>query len=242
MKKFSVLAISAVLTLGIAFTSCDSKKSMGSAKLTSEVDSVSYIIGKANAYSMMKQTKMQMESWPEKGNYEAFLAGLNDGMRNPDDSLFLGKDMSVLNEYINEFFMNLQQKMADKNKIEGDNFLAENKTKSGVITTESGLQYSVITEGTGAKPKESDNVKVHYRGTLIDGTEFDSSITRGEPVEFPLARVISGWTEGLQLMPVGSKYKFWISTELAYGMQPPSQAIPVNAMLTFEVELLEIVK
>jgi len=242
MKKFSVLAIVAIVTVGIAFTSCDSKKSIGNVKLSSEVDSVSYIAGKANAYMMMKNTKGSMEAWPVKGNYDAFVAGMNDAMANPDDSLFLGKDQMELNDYINGFFMRAQEVAAEKAKAEGEAFLAGNKTKSGVITTESGLQYKVITEGTGAKPSASDVVTVHYTGTLLDGTKFDSSVDRGEPAQFSVGGVIPGWTEGLQLMPVGSKYTLWIPAELAYGMQPPSPTIPQNAMLVFEVELLEIVK
>ena len=245
MKKFSVLAIMAVVSLGIVFTSCDSKKSMGSVKLTSEVDSFSYILGKVQAYSMLKQTKMQMEeAWPEKGNFNAFLSGFNDGMENPDDSLFFGRDVTELNNYLNETFQNMQMRASESIKAEGDKFLAENKTKSGVITTESGLQYKVLTEGTGAKPSVEDNVRVHYVGKLLDGTTFDSTIDRGEPASFPLSGgVIAGWVEGVQLMSVGSKYMMWIPGELAYGLNPPqSQFIKPNSTLVFEVELLEIIK
>lgn len=123
----------------------------------------------------------------------------------------------------------------------GNKFLAENAKKEGVKTTASGLQYKVITEGTGAKPTAANEVKVHYTGTLIDGTKFDSSVDRGEPAEFPLANVIPGWTEGLQLMSVGSKYQLFIPAALAYGenSRPP---IPPNSVLLFDVELLEIVK
>ncbi|WP_205758704.1 FKBP-type peptidyl-prolyl cis-trans isomerase [Lysobacter sp. HDW10] len=130
-----------------------------------------------------------------------------------------------------------------KNAEAGTKFLAENAKKAGVKTTPSGLQYQVITEGTGPKPKATDFVKVHYRGTLLDGKEFDSSYSRNEPTMFPLNRVIPGWSEGVQLMPVGSKYKFWIPSELAYGEQgTPGGPIPPNAMLTFELELLSIEK
>lgn len=226
----------AVVMMGIAFTSCDSKKSMGSAKLTSDVDSVSFIIGKAQASNM----KRQMESWPIKGNIDAFLAGFMVGIDNSDDSLFLGKDEQAANAFINEFFRNMQNRVANDNKAEGDKFLAENKTKSGVITTPSGLQYKVITEGTGPKPAAIDTVVVHYIGKYLDGTEFDSSIGRGEPISFPLNGVIAGWTEGLQLMPVGSKYTLWIPTELAYGQNNPN--IKPNSTLEFEVELLEVKK
>ena len=110
------------------------------------------------------------------------------------------------------------------------------------MTTERGLQYQVITEGTGAKPTETDKVKVHYTGTLLDGTKFDSSLDRGEPAEFGVNQVIKGWTEGLQIMPVGSKYIFWIPSELAYGERGAGRDIKPNSVLKFEVELLEIVK
>ena len=237
MKKFSVLAIMAIVSLGIAFTSCDSKKSIGSVKLTSDVDSVSYIFGKVNAYTMKKQ----MDSWPGKGNYDAFIAGINDGVANPDDSLFLGKDMVAINEYVNGFFMKLQTRMADDNLAEGEKFLAENKTKSGVITTETGLQYKVITEGTGAKPKPDDIIKIHYTGKTLDGNIFDSSFQHGQPLEGPAGNFVPGFSQGLLLMPVGSKYTFWIPSDLAYGPSG-NQGIQPNKTLEFEVELLEIVK
>ncbi|MFN9731482.1 MAG: FKBP-type peptidyl-prolyl cis-trans isomerase [Pseudomonadota bacterium] len=131
---------------------------------------------------------------------------------------------------------------ADKNQAAGDAFLATNKSKPGVKATASGLQYQVITEGKGAKPVDTDTVKVHYVGSLLDGTKFDSSVDRGEPAQFPLNGVIPGWTEGLQLMPVGSKFKFWIPGNLAYGASGRPPVIEPNALLTFEVELLEIVK
>jgi hypothetical protein len=120
-------------------------------------------------------------------------------------------------------------------------FLAENGKKAGVTTTASGLQYEVLKQGTGAKPAATDTVKVHYEGKLLDGTVFDSSVQRGEPVSFPLNRVIPGWTEGVQLMTVGSKYKFVIPSELAYGDQGAGP-IPPHSVLQFEVELLSIEK
>jgi FKBP-type peptidyl-prolyl cis-trans isomerase len=130
---------------------------------------------------------------------------------------------------------------AAENTKKGEEFLAENKKKDGVKVTASGLQYKVIKQGNGPKPKLTDKVKVNYRGTLIDGTEFDSSYKRGTPTEFPLNGVIKGWTEGIQLMPVGSKYEFYIPAELAYGARGP-QTVGPNQTLIFEVELLEIVK
>ncbi len=139
-----------------------------------------------------------------------------------------------------------QAEMEAKGKLnleEGAKFLAENGKKPGVTTTASGLQYQVITAGKGAKPKASDSVSVHYAGTLLDGTEFDSSYKRNEPAQFVLSSVVPGWTEALQLMPVGSKYKLWIPAKLGYGEQgTPGGPIPPNSTLVFEVELLDIVK
>src|SRR5690606_32638670 len=129
-----------------------------------------------------------------------------------------------------------------KNAAEGEAFLAENGKKPGVTTTESGLQYEVLTAGTGPKPKLTDTIRVHYKGTLLDGETFDSSYDRGEPVQFGLSQVVPGWQEGLQLMPVGSKYKLWIPGKLGYGEQgTPGGPIGPNALLVFEGELLEIV-
>jgi FKBP-type peptidyl-prolyl cis-trans isomerase FkpA/FKBP-type peptidyl-prolyl cis-trans isomerase FklB len=126
-----------------------------------------------------------------------------------------------------------------KNLVEGQKFLTENKVKEGVQKTASGLQYKVVTMGDGAKPAAEDTVEVHYRGTLLDGTEFDSSYARNEPISFGLNRVIPGWTEGVQLMPVGSKFIFYIAPELAYG-EGGGGPIPPNSTLIFEVELLDI--
>lgn len=125
-------------------------------------------------------------------------------------------------------------------KAEGENFLAENAKKEGVVTTASGLQYKVITEGTGKSPKATDSVKCHYEGFLIDGTVFDSSVQRGEPATFPLGGVIAGWTEGLQLMKEGGKTRFFIPYNLAYGEAGAAGAIPPYAALIFDVELIEV--
>jgi len=131
--------------------------------------------------------------------------------------------------------------LAEKNKKDGDAFLAENRKKEGVKTTVSGLQYKVLAEGKGGSPKATDKVSVNYRGTLIDGTEFDSSYKRGEPAAFGLNQVIKGWTEGIQLMKAGGKYTFTIPSELAYGERgTPGGPIGPNAVLIFEVELLSI--
>ena len=132
--------------------------------------------------------------------------------------------------------------MATKNKSEGEAFMAKNKSEKGVKVTASGLQYVVVNAGSGAKPVATDTVKVHYVGTLLDGTKFDSSVDRGEPAQFALNAVIPGWTEALQLMPVGAKYTLWIPSELAYGDRGTPGPIGPNATLRFEVELIEIVK
>ena len=145
-----------------------------------------------------------------------------------------------VNQILNEFFEGMQKKAEGNNSELGKAFLADNKNKPGVTETASGLQYQVITEGTGPKPTAKNQVKVHYTGTLIDGTVFDSSVSRGEPATFGVTQVISGWVEGLQLMPKGSKYKFFIPSNLAYGAQGAGKAIGPNATLIFEVELLDI--
>ena len=130
----------------------------------------------------------------------------------------------------------------DSQPVNGETFLAQNAKKEGVVTTASGLQYKVIQSGTGESPKLTDRVKVHYHGTLIDGTVFDSSVQRGQPISFPVNGVIPGWVEALQLMKVGDKWQLFIPAKLAYGDQSPSQAIPPNSVLIFEVELLGIEK
>ncbi len=144
------------------------------------------------------------------------------------------------NEYIGQYFQKLQAEKGSVVRKAGEEFLAANAKKDGVHTTESGLQYQVLTMGTGPKPVATDKVKTHYHGTLIDGTVFDSSVDRGEPVEFPVNGVIKGWTEALQLMPVGSKYKLFIPFDLAYGERQAGPQIPGYSALVFEVELLSI--
>lgn len=142
---------------------------------------------------------------------------------------------------INEFFEAVQAKASEGAIKAGKDFLAENGKRPEVVTLASGLQYEVLTEGKGTKPKASDKVKVHYHGTLVDGTVFDSSVNRGEPATFGTTQVISGWVEALQLMPVGSKWKLFIPSDLAYGAQGAGQAIGPHTTLVFEVELLAIV-
>ena len=149
---------------------------------------------------------------------------------------------AIRKEYVEQRQATQQQAAAEvgiNNLAEGQKFLAENKVKEGVQTTESGLQYKVLTMGDGAKPAATNTVKVHYRGTLLDGTEFDSSYARNEPISFALNRVIPGWTEGVQLMPIGSKFVFYIAPDLGYG-EGGGGPIPPNSTLIFEVELLDI--
>lgn len=144
-------------------------------------------------------------------------------------------------QIINEFFTRMQQEITEKNREIGEKFLVENKKRAGVITLPSGLQYEVITEGKGAKPKATDRVKCHYEGQLINGQVFDSSVKRGEPAVFGVNQVIPGWVEALQLMPVSSKWKLYIPSDLAYGEKGAGEAIAPNSTLIFEVELLDIV-
>jgi FKBP-type peptidyl-prolyl cis-trans isomerase FklB len=144
-------------------------------------------------------------------------------------------------QVINDFFSELHEESLSVNRKAGEEFLRINKEKSGVVTLPSGLQYEVLQEGAGAKPKSTDNVKCHYEGRLINGQVFDSSIKRGEPATFRLNQVIKGWTEGLQLMSAGAKYRFFIPSDLAYGTSGAGELIGPNSTLVFDVELLEIV-
>ncbi len=147
-----------------------------------------------------------------------------------------------VNNCIVNYMQNARTAKAGPNKKAGEAFLAENKKKAGIITLASGLQYKVEKEGTGPKPKLEDQVKVHYHGTLIDGTVFDSSVERGQPITLALKNVIPGWTEALQLMPVGSKWKLFIPSDLAYGDNPAGPTIKEGSTLIFDVELIEIVQ
>lgn len=166
-------------------------------------------------------------------NYDLIKQGFINGLYNYTEQF----DMQAANHYVDSV---ISAKKYGDTKAEGEKYLQENALRDGVKVTESGLQYEVLVEGKGPKPTAEQTVKVHYEGTLIDGTVFDSSYQRGEPIEFPLNGVIKGWTEGLQLMPVGSKYKLYIPYELGYGERGAGQSIPPYAALIFTVELLEI--
>jgi len=180
-----------------------------------------------------------------KGEFDLdmFTKGLKDVFEGRETVLSTEEIDQAKQQFIEAAQAKKQQEMeaqGEKNMKEGEAFLAGNKNKEGVNTTESGLQYIILKEGDGPMPEATDQVKVHYRGTLIDGTEFDSSFARGEPATFGADRVIKGWTEALQLMKVGSKYKLFIPSELAYGKRGAGRDIPPNSTLIFEVELLGI--
>lgn len=233
MKRLNYVLIAAGIFVGIFASSCQSRKS---ANLKTGIDSASYAIGILNGGGF----RQNLTSLPEPVSVEALLAGFNESFREETDKFKMTPEEAQT--YIQTYFDAVQERVANTNKEEGEAFLEGNKSKSGVITTDSGLQYQVITEGTGARPTENDRVKVHYTGTLLDGTVFDSSIERGEPAVFGVGQVIKGWTEGLQIMPVGSKYIFWIPSDLAYGERGTGGDIKPNSVLKFEVELLEIVE
>jgi len=171
-------------------------------------------------------------------DWDEFLKGIKDILYGSETRF----DMDRASEIFYEAYSANYEKRDAANREEQTKFLEENRKKPNVTTTESGLQYEVITPGFGPQPAAQDVVRVHYRGTLVNGTEFDSSYSRGQPVEFPLDGVIRGWTEGLQLMNTGSKYRLVIPSELGYGSQDMSPQIPPNSTLIFEVELLDIVK
>ncbi|OGJ89304.1 MAG: peptidylprolyl isomerase [Candidatus Raymondbacteria bacterium RifOxyA12_full_50_37] len=171
-------------------------------------------------------------------DFDAFVQGIRDTLEGKKTLLTPEQAMAIKTE----FFQKMQAEKSQKNTSEGDLFLAENKKKPGIIITPSGLQYIILTAGKGPKPVATDKVVVHYSGTLIDGTEFDSSYKRGQPATFVLNQVIPGWTEAIQLMNVGAKYRFFIPSQLAYGERGAGPRIGPNATLIFEVELINIEK
>ncbi|MEO6264838.1 MAG: FKBP-type peptidyl-prolyl cis-trans isomerase [Luteimonas sp.] len=206
--------------------------------LATEKEQVSYMIGMAMA--------KQLEPVKEEVDVDVIAKAIKSSLAG-EKLLLDEKQAAGISQTFGEKMQAKQiaKMMADAkaNLAAGAAFLAENAKKPGVQTTASGLQYQVITEGKGPKPKASDVVRVHYKGSLLDGKTFDSSYDRGEPVSFPLQQVVPGWQEGIALMPVGSKYKLWIPSKLGYGEKgTPGGPIGPNATLVFEVELLEIVK
>jgi FKBP-type peptidyl-prolyl cis-trans isomerase len=232
-KSFNLL--SAVLIL-IAGMSCQQKKAGSSIKLESAADSAGYAIG----ILVGNNNKEQIKNAPggEEINLEAMAEGFRMSTLEEGGVITMEEADKILKSY----FEQAGEKEGQANLESGNAFLEQNKSRNGVTVTESGLQYEVLKQGSGDKPAATDQVRVHYHGTLIDGTVFDSSIDRGEPVVFGVNQVIPGWTEALQLMPTGSKWKIYLPSELAYGEQGAGQDIGPNSTLIFEVELLEIVK
>ena len=227
-----------ILLVGFSLlvSGCNEEKKQTVTKLETLNQKVSYSVG----YDIAKNFK--------ENDFELdrnlIMNGYADGLKGTDPRLDQQQMVETMREFQKYMIEYQQKKIAaekEKNSTAGKEFLAANKSKDGVVTLESGLQYKIISAGSGATPAVSDVVQVNYRGTLIDGTEFDSSYTRGEPVEFPVGRVIAGWTEALQLMPVGSKWQLFIPSELAYGGQGIGNVIEPNSVLLFEVELLKIV-
>ena len=223
MKRFILIVTASLLALPLF----GQEKSV---QLKDQKDKVSYSIG-MNIGSNLKRQKVDV-------NADVLAAGIKDSIAGKPQ---LTQDQ--VKDVMQQFEKDMEQKQkeaAEKNKSEGAKFLDDNKKKPGVKTTASGLQYKVEKEGTGPQPKATDMVTVNYRGTLIDGTEFDSSYKRGQPATFPLNGVIKGWTEGVQLMKVGSKYQFFVPSNLAYGERAVGPEIGANATLIFEVELLDV--
>ena len=200
--------------------------------LKTDVDSASYALG-VNIGSYYGEAEL-----PGPLDVDLILKGFKSAFTNEATLM----SVEETNEYLGKFFEKATLSEFEVNRVAGENFLLENANREGVVKTASGLQYRVVTEGKGAKPSPTDVVTVHYTGRLLDGTVFDSSLSAGEPVSFPLDQVIPGWSEGVQLMNVGSKYEFWIPYDLAYGTSSVGGVIDPYSTLHFEVELLGIEK
>jgi FKBP-type peptidyl-prolyl cis-trans isomerase len=237
MKR--ILLLISVLSLSLFWLACTPpvEEKAPKRELTTTNEKVSYAAGMDIGKNLInRRTEIDLEF---------LFQGIEDSFEGRETLLTTEEVSVVKKEYAEKVRKEHAQRineLKEKNKVEGEVFLGENGKKEGVVTTESGLQYTVLTEGNGPKPKDTEKVSVHYVGTLIDGTEFDSSRKRGQPATFPLNGVIRGWTEGLQLMPVGSTYRLFIPSDLAYGERGAGQKIGPNATLIFEVELLEIVE
>jgi FKBP-type peptidyl-prolyl cis-trans isomerase FklB len=223
-----------IITLAICFSlasllSCEGQKGNSSVTLKSQADSVAYSIGVSIGTNMKKDGLDSLD-------LDILKAGMQSVMKGETPLCSPEQSQNVIQAYLGK----KQKEKSEGNLMAGRKFLAENKKKAGVKELPDGLQYQVIKEGTGPMPTENDTVSVHYHGTLIDGTVFDSSVERGQPAEFPVGAVIKGWTEALQMMKVGSKYKLFIPSELAYGERSAGPKIEGNSTLIFDVELLGI--
>lgn len=231
MKVIMTMAIAAVLTVA-----CNAQPGVQNVDLKTDKDSASYALG-ANIGQSLQQQLIEVDP-------AIVAAGLKDALAG--ETKLTEEQVRTILQTLQEDAMQRQNELrtekAGGNLKKSEEFLAANKAKDGVMTTPSGLQYKVVTEGTGAKPKQTSKVKVHYTGTLISGKKFDSSYDRGTPAEFGLNQVIPGWTEGLQLMTVGSKYMLYIPPALGYGENGAGADIGPNEALIFEVELIEIVQ
>lgn len=227
--KFQTMAVLVAILLAVPALAADPST------LKTQKDKVSYSIG-LDIGSKLKQQSIEV-------NPDALSAGLKDSLSGGKPLLTEDEVKAVLTQFQQEMKSKAEEQMkqvSEKNKTEGEAFLAANKTKEGVVTLPSGLQYKVLQAGKGDSPKATDTVTTHYKGTLIDGTEFDNSYKRGEPVSFPVNGVIAGWTEALQLMKPGAKWQLFIPSDLAYGPRGAGQTIGPNATLIFEVELISI--
>ncbi len=240
MKSIAFLA--AALLLAGALVSCTQSAKDENASMTQTVTELSTFAQKSS-YAVGMDIATSLSQVKDDLDQAALLQGLSDALAGRDPLLTDEEAQQVMQE----FSQNMQARQAadrsaasTRNLEEGHTFLAENKEREGVITTESGLQYRVLREGTGPSPKATDRVTVNYSGKLIDGTEFDSSYKRGQPATFAVNAVIKGWAEALQLMKVGGKYELFIPSDLAYGERGAGQSIGPNATLIFEVELLKI--
>lgn len=226
-----------LLLIAIILSSCG-KSSIKSSKIKTKEDSLSYAFGIVNYNALLSDSL--------KLNPIVVAKAMMDGEKGTpvmSDESARGYIMMFLNQRETEMMSRQAEENKETYKVyiaENEAFLAKNKEKTGVIVTPSGLQYEVIKMGTGPKPTAQNEVKVHYTGTLIDGTEFDSSVKRGEPAEFMVSGVIQGWTEALQLMPVGSKFKIYLPENIAYGANGAGEMIKPFSTLIFEVELLDI--
>lgn len=232
MKAINLFSI--IVALIVVLSACDQKSSSFSsnAKVSSEADTVALSLG----YSIGGNLKKQFGDVNPELVAQGLIAAFNEN-QNPLFEKEQDADMAI-----RAYLRKESERAAEENLKVGQEFLAENAKREGITVTESGLQYEVIKEGEGEKPTATSTVEVHYHGTTIDGKVFDSSVERGEPIEFPLNGVIKGWTEGLQLMNVGSKYKFYIPSDLAYGARGAGGNIGPNSALIFEVELISIVE
>ena len=232
MNSFKCLlggtAAAAALALALELGAADAAK-----PLESQKQKASYGVG-MNVGKSFKSDLIDLD-------IDAFMAGFKDALAGKESAVS-GADLEKAMADLRADVSKKSEERAASNKKAGEEFLTKNKTNKDVKTTESGLQYIVEKEGNGPTPKATDTVKVHYRGTLIDGTEFDSSYKRNEPAEFPVSGVIKGWGEALQMMKVGSKWKVFIPPSIGYGDQGQPPVIPPSAVLVFEIELLEIVK